>query len=156
MNKNNCCYTYIYNYSYKHKRFNEYYITMSIKSITFLDQIIPHSLFCFSESLSTRFYFNDTLEVRYFLNTLEIDQVYVITFEFISSWMMYSDDTPVIALNKPILITKNSDPTVISEFLQDRITAACECHFLDETILKHTDIHDGPGVLVNYSKIKLF
>jgi len=126
---------------------------MSIKNITFLDQIIPHSMFVFNNSPKTRFYFNDYLEVKQFLNSLDPDQVYVITFDFISSLMMYSEDTPVIALSKPILITKNSNHIVISHFLKERINAACNSHFLDESILEMLTIQDGPGVLVNYSKI---
>ncbi len=66
---------------------------------------------------------------------------------------MYSEDTPVIALSKPILITKNSNHIVISHFLKERINAACNSHFLDESILEMLTIQDGPGVLVNYSKI---
>jgi hypothetical protein len=65
-------------------------------------------------------------------------------------------DAPVFILNKPILITTNSNPRVISDFLQSRINAAFEAHFLDETILEMEESHDGPGVLVNYAKINLF
>lgn len=58
---------------------------MSINNITFLDHIIPNTMFCFSNSVKTRFYFNDSLEIRHFLSNLENDQAYVVTFEFISS-----------------------------------------------------------------------
>jgi hypothetical protein len=43
---------------------------MSITNITYLDQFIPHSMFCFTDSLKTRFYFNDNLEFRQLLLSL--------------------------------------------------------------------------------------
>jgi hypothetical protein len=58
---------------------------MSINKITFLDQIIPNTMFCANNSLKSIFYFNDYLEVTQFLCLLEIDTTYVVTFEFVYS-----------------------------------------------------------------------
>jgi hypothetical protein len=68
---------------------------------------------------------------------------------------MHDDDTPIISLGKPILITKNSDPKVNSNYLKDRIDLAIDSYYLDDTILEYEKV-DGPGVIINYSKINLF
>jgi hypothetical protein len=126
---------------------------MSITSITFLDQFYPNEMFCFTNYEETSFPFCDTLDLTIFLESLEIDNVYVVTFEFIYSTLMYSEDTPTINLCKPILITKNSSPKVISKFLNDRIRLACNVHYLEDIVLDNTD---RPSVLVHYAKINLF
>jgi hypothetical protein len=58
---------------------------MTLKNITFLDQFIPNNMFCSNNATKERFYFNDSFEVRVFLNNLEDDTVYVVTFDFIVS-----------------------------------------------------------------------
>jgi len=75
--------------------------------------------------------------------------------------MIYDEDTPVISLTKPILINKNSNSKIISEYLNSKIFEACISYYLDESILEFNTNNmgnklDGPGVLVNYSKINLF
>lgn len=45
---------------------------MSINNITYLDQIIPNNLFCFSNPLITQLHFNDTIELSLLLNTFDI------------------------------------------------------------------------------------
>jgi hypothetical protein len=71
---------------------------------------------------------------------------------------MYEEDCPIISLSKPILITKNSNSRVISKFIIERVKLACDIHYLDDSILEcgSDKNHDGPGVIVNYSKINLF
>lgn len=127
---------------------------MSITNITFLEQVIPNNMFCFTNAQSARLYFCDSLEFKHFLASLEIDQAYVVTFDFIYSWLMYNEDDPVISLGKPILITKNSNSVVISTYVKDRIRLVCDTYDLDDTILYN--MGDGPGVVMNYSKINLF
>ena len=127
---------------------------MSINNITYLDQIIPNRMFCFTNSLNTEFLFCDFIEVTKFLNTLEHNQAYVVTFDFIYSILMYNEDVPTINLSKPILITKNSNPETISIFLKERVILACNIHYLDESNLDNQ--LDGISVIVNYSKINLF
>lgn len=129
---------------------------MSITNITYLNQFMPNSMFYSNTALKTVFYFSDIIEITKFLSTLENDQAYVITFEFVMSWLNYEEDSPIIILSKPILTTKNSNPTLISKFLRERISLACDNYYLDDDILNMLSVQDGPGVIVNYSKIKLF
>jgi len=128
---------------------------MTNNNITFLEQIIPNNLFCSTNAQKERLYLSDTLEITQFLLTLEHDTVYVVTFDFIFSWMMYDEDQPVISLTKPILITKNSNPRVISKYLNNRIYEACNYYYLDDSSLD-LDKNNAPGILINYSKINLF
>ncbi len=73
--------------------------------------------------------------------------------------MIFNEDDPFISLSKPILITKNSSPKVISDFLKNKITNACNLYYLDESIWESNYLFntlDTPGIMVNYSKINLF
>ena len=129
---------------------------MSINNITFLDQFISNNLFIFNNCLKQRFYFNDWIEVSMFLAELESDQVYVLSFDFVYSWLMYDEGDPIITLSKPILITKNSDPKIISDFIRERITLAIDSYNLDDTRLESHSNGDQPGVILNYDKINIF
>lgn len=134
---------------------------MSITNITYLDQFIPNNMFCFTNSNKARLYFNDSLELKLFLNNLDHDSVYVVTFELILSWLAYDDNLPIIILSKPILITKNSNPEVISKFIKNRIYDACNLYYLDESLFEFKsdnmcNIEDAPGVLIKYKEINLF
>jgi hypothetical protein len=113
--------------------------TMTINNITFLETIIPNNMFCSANAVITRFYFTDALEVRKFLESLEIDTVYVVTFDFVYSWLAHDDDCPLITLTKPILLTKNSNPLLIYNYLQTRIGKACDAYFLDEEMIDKLD-----------------
>jgi len=95
--------------------------TMSITKITYLDVLLPNRLFLMSNPSITRFYFHDYLEVKQFPDNLEVDKTYVITFDFVMSWFTYEEDSPVISLSKPILITKNSNPRLISNFIKNQV-----------------------------------
>lgn len=134
---------------------------MSITNITYLDKIIPNNMFCFTNSDKARLYFNDNLELKLFLNNLDHDSVYVVTFELILSWLAYDENLPIIILSKPILITKNSNPEVISKFIKNRIYDACNLYYLDESLFEFKsdnmcNIEDAPGVLIKYKEINLF
>jgi hypothetical protein len=91
---------------------------MSIKNITYLDQILENRLFIFNNLSIEWLHFSDYIEIKSFLDSLEIDKTYVITFDFIISWLSYDEDSPVINLSKPILITKNSNPRLIADFIK--------------------------------------
>ena len=129
---------------------------MTLKNITFLDQFIPNSMFVSNNSIKTRIYFNDTFEIIQLLNTLDTDQIYVVELEFVVSWLQYEEDYPIIKLSKPFLISKNSNPQVISNFIKNRVILTCDLYYLDRNILEFEDKSDSPGVIINYTKINLF
>jgi hypothetical protein len=90
---------------------------MSINRITYLDQFYKTGIFNLQNPDFKNFLFSDWLEVTKILNGLENDTIYVVSFEFILSWETYDEDSPVITLSKPILVTKNSNPKLIAKFL---------------------------------------
>jgi len=129
---------------------------MSINNITFVDQFFPKGILFISDPIVNRFYFNDILEITQFLGSLKGDKVYVLSLELVYSWLIYDDeDCTVITLSKPILITKNSNPRVISNFIKSRLFLAIDSYFLDDSFIYNKD-YDGPGVLVKYKEINLF
>ena len=129
---------------------------MSINKITYLDQFVFTNFTVFTNSLIKRFYFNDIIEVTQFLNELEIDKFYVVSLEFVLSWLQYKEDSPIIILSKPIIITKNSNPRLITNFIKDKIRLACDNHYLDDDFIHCMIDWDRPGVLIKYSEINLF
>lgn len=127
---------------------------MSIKNITYLDTILQNSMFISNNSSKSRLFFNDWFEITQFLNGLEHDKVYVLTFDLVVSWLLYEEDSPFLNLSKPILVTRNSNPRLISNFIKDRIRLACDSYYLDDTILEMIECSDNsekPGVIINYS-----
>jgi hypothetical protein len=129
---------------------------MSLNKITYLDQILENKILIISDPYTDILYFSDSLEIHQFLERLENDKVYVLSLEFILSWLTYDEDSPVITLSKPILITRNSNPRTISKFIKERIDLMIDSYFLDDEILQNLGSHDGPGVLLKYREINLF
>ena len=129
---------------------------MSLNKITYLDQILENKILIISDPYTDIFYFNDSLEIHQFLERLEKDKVYVLSLEFILTLLTYDDDSPIITLSKPILITKNSNPRTISKFIKERIDLMIDSYFLDDERIQNLGSHDGPCVLLKYREINLF
>jgi hypothetical protein len=129
---------------------------MSISKITYLDQIITYKLFVFSSFEFLHLHFCDEVEISLFLKNLDIDQTYVLTLELWLSEDTCEEDPPVITLCKPILITKSSNPTLISKFILNQISLADNRFNLDYDLIKNMALSGGPFVLVKYNKINLF
>ena len=124
---------------------------MSINRITFFKEFYSGELFLINNPYTEILQFQDTIELTKVLSNLEIDKVYVVTFDFVR---LMIDLTPTIRLSEPILITKNSTPRILSEFIQNKITLACNSFNLDDSLLEYTNY--GPGVIMKYKEINLF
>lgn len=134
-------------------------IPLSINKMTFLDDIIEGEKLskCYLGNVYThRFYFNDYNEIQDFLNNLDNGKSYLITLEFILSWLIHDENSPVIILSKPILVSRDSNPWLISNFIKTRINLACNNYYLDENILDMMSDPEGPGINVKYSEIEIF
>jgi len=132
---------------------------MSINKITYLNQLIPNNFFVFADFIFYHLFFTDFKEVKQFLDQLEIDIVYVLTFELHMSECSENEDVdiPVITLSKPILVTKNSNPVLISKFLLNQISLADENLDLNYDLILQLRLNKGaPYVLVKYNQINLF
>lgn len=129
---------------------------MSITQITYLNQFYPNAMFHSSNCSVTIFYFYDIIEIVKWLETLEQNQAYVVTFDFVFSFLTYNDDSPLINLAKPIIVTKNSNPNLISTFIRERIRLACDSYYLDDQIMDMLSKDDGPAILEKYKEINLY
>lgn len=133
-------------------------IPFSINKITFFDDIYSNNkneIYYIRNSYINRIYFHDHQEISDLLYNLEDNKIYVITFDFIISWLQYEEDSPVINLCKPILITKHSNPRLISDFIQSKIRIACDNYYLNDDIMDKLIEADGPGVIAKYSELYL-
>lgn len=129
----------------------------SINKITYLDDIYSNEhpeIYYLRNSYINRLYILDYNEISDFLNNLDNDKIYVITFDFIISWLQYDEDSPVINLTKPILITKNSNPVIIAKFIQSRINDCINTYCLDDSIIYSNK--NETGVIVKYKEINIF
>jgi|HubBroStandDraft_1064217.scaffolds.fasta_scaffold22055_3 hypothetical protein len=130
---------------------------MSTNKITFLHDFLPNdyknNLIYYPESSITRFYFSDYIEVDQFLDGLDDDKLYVLSLELVYCWESYDDNSPVIVLSKPFLVTKDSNPRLISRYLQYKINIACHSYSLDEELIHAIDVVDKPGIIVRYKEI---
>jgi len=96
------------------------------------------------------FNFCDFKDVQDFLDNLDHDKAYVLTFDLITDKSGYELGNPSIILGSPILISKNSNPWLISNYLSERIKLATWSYGLEY------DMKDGPGVIVKYREINLY
>jgi hypothetical protein len=128
---------------------------MSINKITYLSQFVPFEFYVFTNAQFAWFYFSDIIEIKLFLKNLELGKCYVLTLElFVSDT---NDDTPVITLCDPILVTSNSNSTLISKFILNRISLADDKFDLDYELIKSMRLMKGaPFIRVKYSEINLF
>src|SRR3981189_3606943 len=94
---------------------------MSINRISFLHDFIEYDICIFNNVKVNIFNFADFLDVKNLLSELEEGKNYVVTFEFVYSFLTYNDEGPNIILTKPILINKNSNSQLISKFIQEKI-----------------------------------
>lgn len=130
---------------------------MSINRITYLSQFASVGLLIFTNPEVAWFYFSDILETKLFLNNLESDTTYVLTFELIMSEINEDNDIPVITLCEPIIVTKNSNPILISKFLINKINLASDKFDLDYELIKEMRLNKGtPYIRVKYNQISLF
>jgi hypothetical protein len=88
---------------------------MSINKITYLNTILPNNLFIFNNSSKINLIFHDYLEIIQFLNELEQDKVYVLTFDFVVSWFSFEEDSPVNESSSPVNESNNNDNILDSQ-----------------------------------------
>lgn len=133
-------------------------LPFSITKINYLDEVIPNNMFISNNNNNNQsiFYFSDVEEIIKWLNTLDENQCYVVTFDFILSILTYNEDSPVINLTKPILVSRDSNPRLISDFLKQRISLACDSYYLPDEILVMLNKYDGPATMVQSTKLNLF
>lgn len=137
-----------------------YIIPLSTNKITFLDEFVEsesksNKITFHNGTFINRFYFNDYKEISDFLNQLDNSKCFCLTFKFVVSWLQYEEDSPVIILAKPILVSNDSNPWLISKFINEKIRLACNSYYLEDSIIDSIGKTDGPGIIVNYVEISI-
>jgi len=133
-------------------------IPLSHDKITFFDEKFGNddpdsSIIYITNSSISWFSFFDLNEISDFLDNLEYNKTYIISFDLIFDFLSYEVGDPSIILTKPILINKETNPKLISNFLNERVKTSCYSYDLDVSCLKD---NEGPGILVRYKEINLF
>ncbi|TLY78163.1 MAG: hypothetical protein E6K49_06300 [Gammaproteobacteria bacterium] len=131
-------------------------MSMSINRITYLEDLIEYDVCIFNDCHFRILEFSDILEIKHFLNELMEDQIYVVILEFLYSSLTYSEDSPTIILSKPILITKNSNPDILSKFIHERINVCINTYYLNDSLFYTGNKNDRPAVKITFNEIKIF
>jgi hypothetical protein len=130
---------------------------LSINKINYIDDFMdeddPTSIIYFRDFIISWFYFFDFKEISDLLDCLDYDKAYIISFNLILDVSGYDLDQPSIILSKPILISKKSNPWLISRHLNEQVRIACESYNLDESCLKQGN--ESPAILIRYKEINL-
>lgn len=107
-------------------------IKYSVYAITFLNDVLKYqdeenniSIFYVNNSEFTYLHFFDEDEITCFLELLSPGKTYVVTFYLIYSWLSYEIGEPSLNLGSPILITNESNPKIISDWLKKQVNTAC-------------------------------
>lgn len=129
---------------------------MSINNINYLDQFHSNKFSIFTDPKYALMNSFSISEMKEFLNTLDPDKVYVASFEFVSSWLLHEDDSPVVVLSKPILLTKNSNPILITKFIWQKINLAITNYAIVDDVLDLIGQSEGPGVILKFNPINIF
>lgn len=130
--------------------------SISTNRITYFHDLIPNDICILNNTDFTIFHFSDSLDVKHFLAKLNEDTIYIVNFEFVLSLAFYDSDGPTINLSKPILITKNSNPVIVSKFIHGRIQDCLNRFQLNYSYPVFDNTGDGPGVIVKFRKVTIF
>lgn len=130
-------------------------MSYSINRITYLDDFFKNDICIFTNSHFGILEFSDNLEIKNFLSELNEDQIYVVILEFIYSSLTYDEDGPIINLSKPILVTKNSNPDMLSKFIHSRINECVNTFYLDDSLFYTGNKNDRPVVKIKYNEINI-
>ena len=132
-------------------------LPVSITKITFLNDFLnddennPLEIFYIRKPMITWINFCDFKDIIGLLDILDHNKSYVITFDLVINQMSYESGDPSLNLGPPILISKDSNPWLLTEYLANKIGIGCNSYDLNDRL----DI-DNMGVLIKYKEINLF
>lgn len=131
-------------------------LPLSVNKITFLDEFYWYwkneiNIFYFSQAKYIRLYMVNDSEVIDFLSNLEDNKSYIIELNLVIDWDAFDMGDPALILSKPILVSKESNSRLLTEFINNRIISSCSMYsiHLEEQVLEKV------GVLLKYKEIKL-
>jgi len=131
-------------------------MSISISRVSYLEELLKYDTCIFNDCHFRILEFSDNLEIKNFLSELEEDKIYVVILEFIYSFLTYNEEGPTINLAKPILVTKNSNPDILSKFIHERINDCINTFYLDDSLFYTGNKNDRPVVKIKYNEVILF
>jgi hypothetical protein len=126
-----------------------------MNKIIFLDQLIPEGIVYL---INPYIYICDKFQesdIKLFLNRLDGYKSYAVSIELVFSWLLYDELFPAIMLSKPFLVTRNSNPKIIFEFIRDRLFELIDSYYLDDSIIQDLG-PDRHTIILRYKEIILF
>ena len=87
--------------------------------------------------------------VKFFLGNLDNNKTYIATFNLIFNWESHELGEPSLVLSNPILITKESNSQLISDFIIDRVNSAYYSYDLNS-------INIDPIIFIQFKEINIF
>lgn len=129
-------------------------IPLSINKITFLEDILKDeenyhfNIFYLRKPNLVWLSFGDIKEIMNLLCLLDNNKAYIVTFDLILDQSGYQLGDPSIILGSPILISKDSNPWLISNYLVSKVVKSCDSYDLND--------QSEVSVLVKYREIIVF
>jgi hypothetical protein len=129
-------------------------IPLSINKITYLEDILNEkenyhlNIFFLRKPNLLWLSFSDYKEIMNLLCLLDHNKAYIVTFDLILDQSGYQLGDPSIILGSPILISKDSNPWLISKYLSSKVVKSCNSYDLND----QTEV----SILVKYREIIVF
>jgi hypothetical protein len=128
-------------------------LPLSIVKISYVHEFDSLIYISDSNTKEERLYLWNYEEIKDFLNSLDIDDNYIVNMEFIpSDEDMYA---PQLILSKPFLINRHSSVTTIMKFINERLDYMIEFFYLDDIVIQPNPDIVGPMVKLTYNKINI-
>jgi len=144
----------LYYNSIEHTISSSLLIPFSVTKISFLedllneDQNYNYDIIYFRKPNLIWLKFGDFIEIMNVLSLLQDNKAYVATFDLILDQSGFEFADPTIKLGPPLLISKDSNPWLISKYLVSKVSKACNSFDLND--------QNEVSILLKYKEIKVF
>jgi hypothetical protein len=144
----------LYYNSLEYTIISSFIIPLSVTKFTFLNDILNDEesnrldIICIRKPDFKWFNFCDFKDIMNLLSTFEDNKAYIATFDLIIDQSGYESGDPSLLLGLPILINKNSNPWLISEYVTEQVVKAINSYNLEE----NTEV----SILVKHKEIRIF
>lgn len=128
---------------------------MTTNSITFLYELFPNltGIYVYTNYKPHLLHYFDSLDVCNFLKTLGKDKIYVVSPELINLSQDYVQGEPVLTLSDPFVITKESNPDLISDYLLNQMIKAFAIYSVGDNqfnnfkiLIKYSELNQQAGL----------
>jgi hypothetical protein len=142
--------------SYKNLDQNIYSISLLIPfskdKISFAHEFEINSLSIYKLRHSVLFINDLTGDLIDFIDSLNEDDNYWISLSFYPTITGYNiDDGMQLFISDPILINKDSDPLLLTQFIMDRLNRMIDFYYLDDSIINNND----GIIIIKFTEIEL-